>query len=148
MIHLSTLFLYMLKWSIEIHVIVWAEWSLNFHYYVDSCFHTYSLTGLGLHSCRHWLFIFSVGYLVLHVQVLKYLLLHDKPFMVGFFWLLLLLQDASGQKMINEYVKECTIGHGSYGKVVRPLINCQKIIVSQVIFKMFFLLKLRWYFHF
>ncbi|CAL9073229.1 unnamed protein product [Musa textilis] len=27
-------------------------------------------------------------------------------------------RDASGQKMINEYVKECTIGHGSYGKVV------------------------------
>ncbi|WOL03924.1 serine/threonine-protein kinase GRIK1-like [Canna indica] len=27
-------------------------------------------------------------------------------------------QDYSGQKMINEYVRECTLGRGSYGKVV------------------------------
>lgn len=28
------------------------------------------------------------------------------------------VQASCGRKMINEYVRECTIGRGSYGKVV------------------------------
>lgn len=30
-------------------------------------------------------------------------------------------QDDNGNKMVNEYVRECKIGSGSYGKVVRSL---------------------------
>lgn len=35
-----------------------------------------------------------------------------------FICILVVLQDENGQKMINEYARECNIGRGSYGKVV------------------------------
>lgn len=90
--------------------------------------------------CIFW-WLFSFACTSIEVYAFAWQALH------GWF-LLLLLQDASGQKMINEYVKECTIGHGSYGKVVRTSISCQKIIVSQVIFKMFFFSKTEMVFSF
>lgn len=33
------------------------------------------------------------------------------------------IQDENGKKMINEYVRECRIGSGSYGKVVSTFLN-------------------------
>lgn len=32
-------------------------------------------------------------------------------------------QDENGNKMVNEYVRECKIGAGSYGKVVILALN-------------------------